>query len=91
VSETERFKNQQELRKIIKTLGITQAQAATLIKKETNQNVSTRKVRSWLANPEALSARSCPNWAVTALKKATMNLQIAEQKESEEKEDKENK
>jgi hypothetical protein len=88
MEELERLKNQKKFREILAKYGITQAQAAVLITKETNQKVGTRKVRSWLANPEAQSARSCPNWAVTALKKATMDLSVAEPKESEKKEDK---
>ena len=51
-------KNQRKFREILAKYGISQAQAATLITKETNQKVSTRKVCSWLASPEALSARS---------------------------------
>jgi hypothetical protein len=82
-SELEREKNQKEFREILAKHGITQNQAAALITKETNQKVSTRKVRSWLANPEALSARSCPNWAVTAFKKAIITPPFAEQKKSE--------
>lgn len=88
MEELEIKKNQKEFREILAKHGITQAQAAELITKETNQKVSTRKVRSWLANLEAKSARSCPNWAVTALKKGTMDLEVAEKKESEKKEDK---
>ena len=88
MEELERLKNQKEFREILAKYGITQAQAAVLITQETNQKVGTRKVRSWLANPEVPSARSCPNWAVTALKKATMDLSVAEPKESEIKEDK---
>jgi len=64
-----RWKLDQFRREILAKYGITQDQAASLIKKETNQKVGTRKVRSWLANLEAKSARSCQNWAVTALKK----------------------
>jgi transposase len=88
MEELERLKNQKEFREILAKYGITQDQAAALIKKETNQKVGTRKVRSWLANLEAKSARSCPNWAVTALKKATIDLEVVEQKESEQKDDK---
>ena len=76
-------KNQRKFREILAKYGISQAQAAALITKETNQKVSTRKVRSWLANPEVLSARSCPNWAVTAFKKVIMNPLFTEQKKSE--------
>ena len=82
-SELERERNQQEFREILAKYGITQDQAAVLITKETNQKVGTRKVRSWLANPEAQSARSCPNWAVTAFKKAIMNPPFTEQEKTE--------
>jgi hypothetical protein len=82
------YKNQQEFREILKKYGITQTQAADLIKKETNQDVSERKIRSWLAKPESPSARGCPNWAITALKKATINHPIEEQTDSQKKEEK---
>ncbi len=78
MEELERLKNQKEFRELLVKHGITQAQAAELITKETNQKVSTRKVRSWLANLEAESLRSCPNWAVTALKKAVIDLPVTE-------------
>jgi len=83
MEELERLKNQKEFREILAKYGITQDQAAVLITKETNQKVGTRKVRSWLANPEAQSARSCPNWAVTAFKKAIMNPPFTEQEKTE--------
>ena len=69
--------------KYLQSTALARTQAAALITKETNQKVSTRKVRSRLANPEALSARSCPNWAVTAFKKVIMNPLFTEQKKSE--------
>ena len=74
MEELERLKNQKKFREILAKYGITQAQAAVLITKETYQKISTRKVRSWLANPEARISQTCPNWAVAALKKATMDL-----------------
>jgi hypothetical protein len=82
MDELERKKNQKEFREILAKYGITQAQAADLITKKTNQEVSTRKVRSWLANLEAHSARNLPNWAITALKEATIDLEVHEQKEN---------
>lgn len=81
----ERFKNQKEFREILTKYGITQSQAAVLITKETNQKVSARKVRSWLANPETLSARNCPNWAVTAFKKAIITSLFTEQEKKNKK------
>jgi hypothetical protein len=70
--EQERLKKK-EFRDILERCGITQAQAALLIAEETGQKVGARKVRSWLADPETPSSRSCPNWALTALKRATNN------------------
>jgi hypothetical protein len=65
----ERQKNQQEFRELLERLGITQAQAADLITKDTLRHVSARTVKSWLAAPTAKSARSCPVWAIKVLKK----------------------
>ena len=72
--DQEREKNQQEFREILARYGLTQAQAAELITKETFRNVKARTVRTWLANSEAMSARSCPAWAVISLKRATVHL-----------------
>jgi hypothetical protein len=72
--DQEALHNQQELRDIIKTLGITQAHAAALITKETLRKVSTRTVRTWLAAPDAKTAQPCPTWAVIALKRAAIKI-----------------
>lgn len=70
----EHEENQKEFREILSKHNLTQAQAAELITKETGQPVGTRKVRSWLANASIPSGRKCPNWALTALKRATGKL-----------------
>ena len=70
----EHEENQKEFREILLKYSLTQAQAAELITKETGQPVGTRKVRSWLANASIPSGRKCPNWALTALKRATGKL-----------------
>lgn len=75
--EQEREKNQQEFREILAKYGLTQKQAAELISVETYRNVQTRTVRSWLANADCMSARTCPTWAVVALKRATENSKLA--------------
>ncbi|NOU21139.1 MAG: hypothetical protein HOO93_04995 [Methyloglobulus sp.] len=69
-ADEERLRNQREFRELLEKLGITQAQAAELIKEKTNQDVTPRKVRTWLASPKARSARTLPNWALTAIKGA---------------------
>lgn len=68
--DSEREKNQKEFRAILEKYGITQAQAADLITKQTYRLTRSRTVRTWLANPDAVSARHCPTWAVVALKRA---------------------
>jgi hypothetical protein len=88
MEELERLKNQKEFREILEKYGITQAQAAILITEETSRNIKLRTLRTWLASPDAVSAKPCPQWAIVALKKATMGLEVAEQKESEKNEDK---
>ena len=72
-SELERERNQREFREILAKNGITQDQAAALITKETSRNIKVRTLRTWLANPEAVSAKPCPLWAIVALKKALAN------------------
>jgi len=71
--EEERIKKN-EFRAVLDKYGLTQAQAADLIANETGQKVGVRKVRSWLADPDTPSSRNLPNWALTALKRATQNL-----------------
>jgi hypothetical protein len=71
--DQESINNQKEFREILANNGITQAQAATLINIETSRKISNRTIRAWLANPNAVSARVCPLWAVVALKKAILN------------------
>jgi hypothetical protein len=73
MEELERLKNQKEFREILAKYGITQAQAAALITKETSRSIKLRTLRTWLANPEAVSAKPCPIWAIVALKKALAN------------------
>jgi len=87
MEELERKKNQKEFREILAKYGITQAQAAALITKETSKNIKLRTLRTWLAAPEAVSAKPCPIWAIVALKKAIKDLEVVEQKESEKKDD----
>ncbi len=72
----ERQKNQQEFRELLERLGITQAQAADLITKETLRHVSTRTVKSWLAAPTAKTAYPCPAWAIKVLKKLASEINI---------------
>ncbi len=68
-SETERLQKQNELREIIKNLGLTQAQAAEMITKETLRYVSVRTLKGWLADAKAKTASPCPLWAIKVLKK----------------------
>ncbi|MBS3962952.1 MAG: hypothetical protein KGZ80_00415 [Methylomonas sp.] len=79
----EEREKKREFRAVLDQFGITQAQAAELIANETEQPVAARKVRSWLADPETPSSRNLPNWALTALKRATQNLPPAGPQEQE--------
>lgn len=54
---------------LIYAAGITQADAAALIAKQTGRPCSPRSVRAWLADPALDSASPCPEWAVTALRR----------------------
>ncbi len=54
---------------MIYAAGITQADAALLIAKQTGRPCSPRSVRAWLAAPALESASPCPEWAVAALRR----------------------
>ena len=83
MEEIERLKNQKEFREILAKYGITQAQAAELITRETSRTIKLRTLRTWLASPEAVSAKPCPIWAIVALKKALDNPPSTTQKQIE--------
>lgn len=59
--------NRQRFRDLLRTHGLTQAQAAALICAYTHRPCSVRAVRSWVNDAIAPSARPCPDWAVAAL------------------------
>jgi hypothetical protein len=69
-ADEQHFKNQQEFRGLLEKHGLTQAQAAELIKKTTKRSVTTRTVRRWLAPETAKSTVTCTEWAVDSLRKA---------------------
>jgi hypothetical protein len=73
-SESEQQRNQNEFKELVKKYGLTNKQAAELIEKQTNQNISERKLRTWLADPALISSRAMPNWAITGLKEATRKI-----------------
>lgn len=67
--EVIRMTNREIFLKLLGDHGITQAESARLIAKQTQRPCSERTVRSWLNDPTKLSARPCPDWAVAALQK----------------------
>ncbi len=62
--------NQDRFRQLLQEYGLTQAASAALLCKQTQRPCSVRAVRSWLNDPQKLSARPCPDWAVKALETA---------------------
>jgi uncharacterized protein YkwD len=67
-ADEQRLRNQQEFRELLEKLGITQAQAAELITKESLRTVKARTVKSWLASSTARTAYPCPAWAIKVLR-----------------------
>lgn len=59
--------NRDRLHNLIEISTISQVRAADIIANQTARPCSVRAVRSWLANPEISSARTCPDWAIEAL------------------------
>ncbi len=62
--------NRTEFLAILADNRLTQAQAAYLICEYTRRPCSVRTVRSWVNDPDKPSSRTCPDWAVDALKEA---------------------
>ncbi|EAS5343885.1 hypothetical protein B5W56_004510 [Salmonella enterica subsp. enterica serovar Javiana] len=62
--------NRTEFLALLADNGLTQAQAAYLICEYTRRPCSVRTVRSWINDPNKPSSRTCPDWAVDALKGA---------------------
>lgn len=62
--------NRELFQQILTSYGITQAESAAMICEQTQRPCSVRTVRSWLNDPSKPSSRTCPDWAVTALKNA---------------------
>lgn len=62
--------NRDQLRQLLTDNDKTQAEGAALICGHTKRPCSVRAIRSWLNNPEAPSARKCPDWAIEALRDA---------------------
>lgn len=62
--------NRTEFLALLADNGLTQAQAAYLICEYTRRPCSVRAVRSWINDPNKPSSRTCPDWAVDALKGA---------------------
>lgn len=62
--------NRVEYKRLLDEYGLTQADSAALICKQTQRPCSVRAVRSWLNDPDKPSSRPCPDWALAALKNA---------------------
>lgn len=60
--------NRKAFLQLLERAGITQAQAAERIAMWTRRPCSVRAVRSWLNDATAKTSRSCPSWAVEALR-----------------------
>lgn len=59
--------NREKYKRLLKHLNITQEESAKLIARVTKRPCGARTVRSWLAEPEISSSRSCPDWAIEIL------------------------
>lgn len=60
---------QQELAALIARHGLPHAKVAELICSQTARPCSVRAVKAWLTAPEKPSARTCPEWALIALRR----------------------
>lgn len=62
--------SRQELARLITENGLRNTEAAILIESQVNRTCSERSIKAWLAKPGKTSSRTCPEWAVIALRKA---------------------
>lgn len=62
--------NREQLRLLLEEYQLTQAKAAELLCYQTQRPCSVRTVRSWLNDPDKVSSRPCPEWAIVALRAA---------------------
>jgi hypothetical protein len=68
--------NRQKLLALIERANITRAQAAEYIAEETKRPCGWRTIQSWLADPSLVSARACPDWAITNLEARLKHLKL---------------
>lgn len=68
--------NREKLIELINSHDITRKQVANFIEVETKRPCSWRAVQSWVADPDKVSARTCPDWAIDALQSALQKWKI---------------
>lgn len=66
--------NNKKLRRVITQNRLTQKKAAEIISKESGDKVAWRTVQSWLAEPDRISARRCPGWAIKMLESGVAGM-----------------
>lgn len=59
----------QELAALIVRHGLKHARVAELICANADNSCSVRAIKTWLTDPENTSARTCPKWALIALRR----------------------
>lgn len=55
------------MRALVEASGLTQRECAVLIQEQAGRPCPERTLRTWLADPESVSARNPQEWAVAAL------------------------
>ncbi|MCX2694492.1 hypothetical protein OO256_26715 [Pseudomonas sp. DCB_CB] len=75
--------NRQLYLDLLKRHDISQKRSAILVAAITQRPCSERTVRSWLNDPEKPSSRPCPDWALSALRKAIEYMIRAVEKRKE--------
>lgn len=58
-----------ELAALMARHGLKQARVAELICAHADSSCSVRAIKTWLTDPEKTSARTCPEWALIALRR----------------------
>ena len=69
MSQSNREKLQALLADLKSNAGLTQKDAAEYLERKTRRPLSLRTFASYLTSPELPSARPCPDWVISELKK----------------------
>jgi len=70
VATKKNLENRELLRAFMEEFGLSQPEVAEVLSAETRRDVSLDSIKSWLCDPTANKARTCPDWPIKILGEA---------------------